>query len=72
MICGRKRIGEIMRDRGTTKASRKDLVEESIHSVELEGGRVTEELRADARDYVDGRINAAGLVALTRARYGAD
>lgn len=61
-----------MRDRGTTKASRKDLVEESIHSVELEGGRVTEELRADARDYVDGRINAAGLVALTRARYGAD
>ena len=61
-----------MRDRGTTKASRKDLVEESIHSVELEGGRVTEELRADARDYVDGRIDAAGLVALTRARYGAD
>lgn len=61
-----------MRDRGTTKASRKDLVEESIHSVELEGGRSTEELRADARDYVDGRINAAGLVALTRARYGAD
>lgn len=61
-----------MRDRGTTKASRKDLVEESIHSVELEGGHVTEELRADAQDYVDGRINAADLAARTRARYGAD
>ncbi len=61
-----------MRDRGTTKPSRKALVEESIHSVELEGGHITEELRADARDYVDGRIDAAGLVARTRARYGAD
>ena len=61
-----------MSDRGTTKASRKDLVEESIHSVELEGGHVTEGLRADARDYVDGKIDAAGLVARTRARYRTD
>lgn len=61
-----------MRNRVNTKALRSDLVEEAIHSVELEGGHVTDGLRADARDYVDGRIDAADLVARTRARYGAD
>lgn len=50
---------------------RKALTEEAIHSVELEGGHVTDRLRADAQDFVDGKIDAAGLVARTRARYGA-
>ncbi|MEK0305980.1 hypothetical protein [Bifidobacterium favimelis] len=45
---------------------------EAIHSTELEGGYVTEAFRADVQDYIDGKIDAAGLATRTRARYGAD
>lgn len=54
------------------REARVRVAREAIHSTELEGGSVTEEFRTDVRDYIDGKIDAAGLVSRTRARYGAD
>lgn len=55
-----------------TKARRQRLVTEAIHSGEMEGLRVTAAGRADAGEYVAGRISSDELVARARARYGLD
>ena len=52
------------------EAERARRVAEAIHSGEMEGMRVGPETRADAAEYVEGRIDSDELVVRTRARYG--
>ncbi|GGC17997.1 hypothetical protein [Cellulomonas carbonis] len=52
------------------RAERRRRVREAIHSGEMEGAFVTVEGRADAEEYVAGRIDSDELVARARARYG--
>ena len=54
----------------TDRAERERRVQEAIHSGEMEGLEVDSATRADADEYVDGRIDSDELVARTRARYG--
>jgi hypothetical protein len=54
----------------TTRVERERRVAEAIHSGEMEGLSVTPACRADAQEYIDGRIDSDELVARTRARYG--
>ncbi len=54
----------------TTQAEREWRVAEAIHSGEMEGLDVTPAGRADAAEYVAGRIDSDELVARARARYG--
>jgi hypothetical protein len=53
----------------TELAEREHRVDEAIHSGEMEGLRVTAGTRADADDYVAGRIDSDELVERARARY---
>jgi hypothetical protein len=53
----------------TTEADRERRVAEAIHSGEMEGLHVTAVGRADAQEYVAGRIDSDELVARARARY---
>lgn len=53
------------------EAERAVVVEEAVHSVEMEGLDVTPETAADAADYVSGRISVAELVERVRVRHGA-
>lgn len=52
------------------QAERGRRVGEAIHSGEMEGLHVTPATRADADEYVAGRIDSDELVARARARYG--
>ncbi|MFT3875131.1 MAG: hypothetical protein QM708_01685 [Propioniciclava sp.] len=54
----------------TTRAEREGRVAEAIHSGEMDGVHVTPATRADAEEYVEGRIDSDELVARIRARYG--
>lgn len=54
----------------TTRAERERRVAEALHSGEMEGLHVTPPTRADAEDYVAGRIDSDELVARVRVRYG--
>jgi hypothetical protein len=54
----------------TTAAERELRVAEAIHSGEMEGLHVDPSTRADAQEYVAGRITSDELVARARARYG--
>ena len=49
---------------------RERVVEEAIHSGEMEGLHVDPATRADTAEYVAGRIDSDELVARARARYG--
>ena len=53
-----------------SKAELARRVFEAIHSSELEGLTVTTATRADAGEYIAGRIDSDELVARVRARYG--
>jgi len=53
-----------------TRAERARIVEEAEHSGEMEGLHVDPATRADADEYVAGRIDSHELVARARARYG--
>jgi Antitoxin VbhA len=52
------------------RTEREHRVAEAIHSGEMEGLHVTSETRADADEYVAGRIDSDELVERARARYG--
>jgi antitoxin VbhA-like protein len=52
------------------RAVRAQRVAAAIHNGAMEGAVVTPATRADAADYVAGRIDADELVARTRTRYG--
>ena len=56
----------------TTQAERERRVAEAIHSGEMEGLSVSPAGRADAQEYIAGRIDSDELVARARARYGLD
>jgi Antitoxin VbhA len=51
-------------------AERAHRVDEAIHGGEMEGLHVTEATRADADEYVAGRIGSDELVERARTRYG--
>jgi len=53
-----------------TRAERARIVEDAAHSGEMEGLHVDADTRADADEYVAGRIDSHELVARARARYG--
>lgn len=53
-----------------TRAERARLVAAAEHSGEMEGLSITATMRADAAEFVDGRISADEMVSRTRARYG--
>ena len=55
-----------------TEAERERRVAEAIHSGEMEGLIVSPAGRADAQEYIAGRIDSDELVARARARYGLD
>lgn len=59
-----------MTDMATTLDERTRIVEDAQHSGEMEGLRVDPATRADADDYIAGRIDSHELVARARARYG--
>lgn len=50
--------------------ARARIVEDAEHSGEMEGLHVDVDTRADADEYVAGRIDSHELVARARARYG--
>ena len=52
------------------RGERERRVEELIHSGEMEGLHVDPQTRADADEYVAGRIDSHELVERARARYG--
>jgi len=54
------------------RARRVNLVRETTHSIEMEGGAFSEAAMSDLRLYVDGTINGSELVRLTRKRLGLD
>lgn len=56
----------------TEQESRAIGVAEVIHSAHLEGGDVTPGFLADARDYIEERIDIRELLDRTRRRYGLD
>jgi hypothetical protein len=56
----------------TTKAERERRVAEGIHSGEMEGVSVDAETRADADEYIAGKIDSDELVTRARKRYGLD
>ena len=53
-----------------TDEGRARIVEDAVHSGEMEGLHVDADTRADADEYVAGRIDSHELVARARARYG--
>ena len=53
-----------------TKTERARRVSEAIHSSEMEGLTVTDPTRADADEYIAGRIDCDELVTRVRTRYG--
>lgn len=59
-----------MTDTATTLDERTRIVEDAQRSGEMEGLRVDPATRADADDYIAGRIDSHELVARARARYG--
>jgi hypothetical protein len=54
----------------TAEAERARRVAEAIHNGQMEGLDVSPAGRADAQEYVAGRIDSDELVARARARYG--
>jgi hypothetical protein len=50
--------------------ARRRIVDEAIHSGEMEGLTITDAARADAEEFVAGRIDADDLVTRARARHG--
>ena len=52
------------------RAERARRIDQAIHSNEMEGLGVTPATRADAQEYVEGRISSRELRARVRARYG--
>ena len=54
------------------RVDREHQVAEAIHSGEMEGLSVSPAGRADAQEYIAGRIDSDELVARARARYGLD
>lgn len=60
------------RDGALVAAHRRRAVEDAVHSGEMEGMTITPEARADADDYVVGRIDSDELIRRARARYGLD
>ena len=55
-----------------TEAERERRVADAIHSGEMEGLSVSPAGRADAQEYIAGRLDSDELVARARARYGLD
>lgn len=53
-----------------TQDARARIIEDAVHSGEMEGLHVDADTRADADEYVAGRIDSHELVARARARYG--
>lgn len=56
----------------TTVTEREQRVAEAIHNTEMEGMTLSSAGHADARDYIEGTIDADELVARARSRYGLD
>ena len=52
------------------EVQRRFALEQAEHSGEMEGLHVDPATRADAEEYIAGRIQIDELVARTRARYG--
>lgn len=48
---------------------RKRVIEESIHSGEMEGAYVSAEFRKDAEEYVQGEISIEELMTRTKRRW---
>jgi excisionase family DNA binding protein len=61
---------DVIAYRTMRRAERQRVVEEAMHSNEMEGLPVTDATRADAVAYVSGKIDEDELVRLTRSRYG--
>lgn len=61
---------DVIAFRTAQRAERQRIVEEAIHSNEMEGLPVTDAARADAVAFVSGKIDEDELVRITRARYG--
>jgi hypothetical protein len=55
---------------GAGRAERARRIEDAIHSGQMEGRNVTPATRADAQEYVEGKISARQLRGRVRARYG--
>lgn len=51
---------------------RKRLIEEAIHSGEMEGAYVSSEFRKDADEYVNGDISIEDLMKRTKRRWKID
>lgn len=63
------RIGR-RRDMATEIHDRREIVEESIHSIEMESGSITPWMREQVREWVEGRADIPTLVKRTRSHYG--
>ncbi|MDR0950852.1 MAG: hypothetical protein LBM13_04410 [Candidatus Ancillula sp.] len=53
-----------------TEQDRKSILESAFHSSEMEGLRVTDELRKESDDYIAGKVTSTELIAKAKARYG--
>lgn len=60
------------RNREVTAVDRRRLMEEAIHSGEMEGAYVSEEFREDADEYVRGEISIEDLMMRTKRRWRVD
>ena len=49
---------------------RAEDVRQAVHSIAMEGGRVTPETQADLAEYADGEIAGDEVLARIRSRYG--
>ena len=61
---------DVIAFRTAQRAERQRIIEEAIHSNEMEGLPVTADARADAVAFVSGMIDEDELVQIARARYG--
>lgn len=52
------------------RSRRAGIALEAKHSIEMEGGYLSDAALHDMQSYIDGTINIAELVQLTRKRYG--
>lgn len=58
------------RDMATEIHGRREIAEESIHSIEMENGSITPWMREQVREWVEGRTDIPTLVKRTRSHYG--
>jgi len=67
---GSREAGDTVTITAQERAEREEAVRQACHSIEMEGGTVTPETKADLDAYAQGEIDEPEMMRRYRARYG--